>query len=72
MRNDGALTKLMRLLLVICSISFFSYVIIESNPAGMFQTAHCLAVKEPLSGWFTHIIQFMYRVIFETCDHDYR
>lgn len=72
MRKNNELKKLLRLLLLICSISFSIFVIIESDPADMIQTAHCLAVKESSSGWFTHIIQFMYRVIFETCDHDYR
>lgn len=72
MMSTFKLTTLLPLILLIITIVFASFVIIKSNPAGIIQTAHCLAVKEPSTGWLSHIIQFIYRMIFETCDHDYR
>jgi len=40
----------------------------------ILQTAECLYHKSPDSytDWLTHIAQFVYRIIFKTCDHDYR
>jgi len=54
---------------------FFSlFIIYKIHARVMLDTAECLIRKTPdgYGNWFSHLAQLVYRVIFETCSHDYR
>ena len=58
----------------LAGIFFVLFVIYNVHAKAIFQTAECLYHKSPdnYTDWLTHMAQFVYRIIFETCDHDYR
>jgi len=58
----------------LAGILFILFVTYKIHARAILQTAECLYHKRPddYSDWLTHLAQFVYRIIFETCDHDYR
>ena len=58
----------------LAGILFIMFVTYKIQAKAILQTAECLYHKSPDSytDWLTHIAQFVYRIIFKTCDHDYR
>lgn len=55
-------------------IVFLFFIICKIHVKAFIQTAECIYHKTPneYTDWLTHIAQFVYRIMFETCHHDYR
>ncbi|RPE01280.1 hypothetical protein BBB56_10450 [Candidatus Pantoea deserta] len=58
----------------LAGLAFLIFMISRIHARGIVETAECLFNKSPddYTDWFTHLPQLIYRVLFETCDHNYR
>lgn len=70
------LKKLNTLVLIwtVAGIAFLMFTLHKIHMMAVIDTAQCLFHKERegYKGFLTHIVQHIYRILFENCDHDYR
>lgn len=66
--------NIIMLLWSLAGISFLIFVLFSIHTRVIVDTAACLFTKTPddYSDWLTHLSQLLYRIMFETCNHDYR